>query len=249
MGPRSSSSTGTSSSSTASGRSTGSSSSSSSSSGGGWALPKQIASWYPRRGGEFLANAMAGHNVFVQDIPTRFDEVHAQHFSLVESLTITPLYTLAMVHYFSVFCQYPTRVEVLRPMLEELGHKSELQYRWLLILQAKKTPLEVVAWRGGLLLTQITLFPLWLLLSSAAPQLVHATVAFSSHILHTKYSCLKASGSSSAGGRAAVVPPFVSTAADMYAAKETFHEAQSVALPTDVVVAIIMLLLILFLAV
>ncbi|KAG5482497.1 hypothetical protein CUR178_05637 [Leishmania enriettii] len=213
----------------------------------GWALPKQIAGWYPRKGGEFLANAMAGHNAFLQDTPTRFDEVHARHFSLVEALSITPLYTLTMVHYFSVFCQYPTRVEVLKPMLEELGQKSELQYRWLLIMQAKKAPVEIIAWRCGLLISQIVLFPLWLFLSSVAPQLVHATIAFSSHILHAKYDCLRASGSGAAGGRAPVVPEFVPMAVRMYAAKEAFHEAHSAALPTDFGVVIVMLLLILFL--
>ncbi|KAG5508747.1 hypothetical protein JKF63_05245 [Porcisia hertigi] len=214
----------------------------------GWTLPRRIAEWYPRRVGEFLANTMAGHNIFIQDTPTRFDEVHAQHFSLVEGLTITPLYTLTMVHYFSVFCQYPTRIEVLRPMLDELSQKSELQYRWLLIMQAKKAPVEIVVWRCGLLTLQIVLFPIWLFLSSAAPQLVHATVSFSSHILHTKYSCLNASGSSAAGGRAAVVPEFVSKAASMYSEKETFHEAQSTALPTDIGVAIVVLLLVFYLA-
>lgn len=219
---------------------------SSSSIGNGWALPKHIASWYPRKGGEFLANTIAGHNAFIQDTPTRFDEVHARHFSLVEVLAITPLYTLAMVHYFSIFCQYPARIEVLKPMLEELRHRSELQYHWLLIIQAKRAPGEVIAWRCGLLTLQVVLFPIWLALSSAAPQLVHATVAFSNHILHTKYSCLNTSGASAAGGRAAVVPEFVSKAADMYAATETFHETQSVTLPTDFGVAIVMLLLVLF---
>ncbi|GET87398.1 hypothetical protein, conserved [Leishmania tarentolae] len=215
--------------------------------GSGWALPKSITSWYPRKGGEFLANTMAGHNAFITDLPTRFDVAHAQHFSLIEGLTITPLYTLAMVHYFSIFCQYPARVEVLKPMLEELQLKSELQYRWLLIMQARRAPGEILAWRCGLLTLQIVLFPIWLFLSSAAPQLVHATIAFSNHILHTKYSCVNASGAVAAGGRATVVPEFVSKAGDMYAAREAFHETQSVTVPTDIGVAIVMLLLLLFL--
>ncbi|AIN96919.1 hypothetical protein LPMP_160450 [Leishmania panamensis] len=229
---------------------TGRGNSSSSGFGSGWALPKQIASWYPRKVGEFLANTIAGHNTFIQDIPTRFDEVHARHFSLVEGLTITPLYTLAIVHYFSIFCQYPTRVELLKPMLDELGRKSTLQCHWLLLMQTKRTPAEIIAWRCGLLTLQFVLFPIWLFLSSTAPQLVHATIAFSSHILHTKYGCLSSSGSSSAGGRAAaaaVVPEFVLKGADMYAAMQTFHETQSVTVPTDFGVAVVMLLLILVL--
>ncbi|KAG5481968.1 hypothetical protein LSCM1_05680 [Leishmania martiniquensis] len=219
----------------------------SSSNHSGWALPKQIADWYPRKGGEFLANTLTGHNAFIKGIPTRFDEMHARHFSLIEALSITPLYTLTIVHYCSIFCQYPTRVEVLKPMLEELGQKSGLQYRWLLIMQAKKAPVEIIAWRCGLLTSQILLLPLWLFLAAAAPQLVHATIAFSSHILHAKYSCLSARESDAAGGRASVVPGFVSEAATMYAAKEAFHDAQSTALPTDFGAATVLLLLLLLL--
>lgn len=224
-----------------------SSSSSSSSSGssksnpkGKWAVPPNILKWYPRKGGEFLANCLAGHNAFIQDIPNRFDKAHARHFSLVEALTITPLYTLTMVHYFSLFCQYPTRIEVLKPMLEELGQKSDIQYRWLCVLQ-DTNPVNSIAWRCGLLTSQLLLFPVWLLLSSAAPQLVHATVSYSSKILHTKYSCI-----STAANNKTAVPAFVAKGADFYAEKETFHEAQSMALPTDFGVAIIMLVLVIY---
>ncbi|KPA77825.1 putative mitochondrial hypothetical protein [Leptomonas pyrrhocoris] len=205
-----------------------------------WSVPPSILKWYPRQAGEFLANCLTGHSAFIHDIPNRFDRAHARHFSFVEALTITPLYTLTMVHYFSLFCQYPTRVEVLKPMLEELGQKSDLQYRWLCVLQ-DTNPVSSIAWRCALLTSQLLLFPAWLLLSSAAPQLVHATVSYSCRILHTKYSCI-----STAGNRAAV-PAFVAKAADLYAERETFHEAQAMALPTDFGVAIIMLFLIIFL--
>jgi hypothetical protein len=217
-----------------------SSSTGSSSNKSGLSVPPYILKWYPRRGGEFLANCLAGHNAFIQDIPNRFDKAHARHFSLVEALTITPLYTLTMVHYFSLFCQYPTRIEVLKPMLKELGQKSDLQYRWLCVLQ-DTNPVNSIVWRCGLLTLQLLLFPVWLLLSSAAPQLVHATVSYSCKILYTKYSCI------STAKNPAAVPAFVAKGAELYGEKETFHEAQSMALPTDFGVAIIMLFLVFFL--
>ncbi|KPI89305.1 hypothetical protein ABL78_1534 [Leptomonas seymouri] len=207
---------------------------------GPWSVPSSILKWYPRRAGFFLAGCLAGHNIFINDIPKRFDKVHARHFSVVEALTITPVYTLTMVHYFSLFCQYPTRIEVLKPMLQELGHKSDIQYRWLCVLQ-DTNPVSSITWRCGLLSLQLLLFPVWLLLSAAAPQLVHATVSSSCRILHTKYSCISASGHS------APVPAFVAKAAELYAERETFHEAQAMALPTDFGVAIIMVVLVVYL--
>ena len=210
-----------------------------------WSMPASVTKWYPRQAGEFLANCLAGHNAFIHDIPNRFDKAHARHFSLVEALTITPLYTLTMVHYFSLFCQYPTRIEVLKPMLEELGRRSDIQYRWLCVLQ-DTNPVNSIAWRCGLLSLQLLFFPVWLLLSAAAPQLVHATVSYSCHILHTKYSCINSNGDS-AGGSKAVVPSFVENGAELYAETETFHEAQAMALPTDFGVAIIMVFIVIYL--
>ncbi|EPY27535.1 hypothetical protein STCU_05702 [Strigomonas culicis] len=149
--------------------------------------------WYPKEGGEFLGNFLAGHNLFITDVPKRFDKNHARHFSLVESLTMTPLFALSMVHYFSVFCQYPTRSALIPPMMTELSKKSEIQKEWLLVLQ-EKAPMDAIPWRVGMLFHQILLFPVWLMAAAAAPQLVHATMAHVNHILHTKYDCISQSG-------------------------------------------------------
>lgn len=204
---------------------------------GGFSLPASWTSWYPEKGGEFLGNTLAGHNVFIEDIPSRFDAAHARHFSLVEALTITPLFSLSMVHYFSLYCQYVSRVAVLRPMLEELSFKSEVQHQWLIAMQ-NKSPINAIAWRLGLLTLQIVTFPLWLFLSSAAPQIVHATLRHTNHILYTKYSCISSSSNKT-------TPSFVSEAAKFCSKMEGFHE-QNMRLPTDFGVAVIMLLLILF---
>lgn len=193
-----------------------------------------LLSWYPVKGGEFLGNLLAGHNMFIQDVPQRFDQKHARHFSLVEALTLTPLFTQSMVHYFSLFCQYPTRAQLLMPMMTECAKKSTLQQDWLAVLQ-KNAPVEVVAWKLALMLSQLMLFPLWLMLSAAAPQLVHATLQHTNHILATKYECISGTA-----------PAFVSANVAQCNKSEDFHR-QQINMPTDFGVATVMLLVILYL--
>lgn len=188
---------------------------------------------YPKEGGEFLGNLLAGHNLFITDVPKRFDKNHARHFSLVESLTITPLFALSMVHYFSIFCQYPTRSHLIPPMMTELSKKTEVQKEWLLVLQ-EKSPMDAIPWRVGMLMHQIILFPVWLMVAAAAPQLTHATMAHVNHILHTKYDCISQSG-----------PKFVQANVAPCGFARDFHEKQF-KIPTDFGAAIIFFLLILY---
>ncbi|CAD2212684.1 hypothetical protein AGDE_10251 [Angomonas deanei] len=187
---------------------------------------KGFASWYPNEGGVFLGNLLAGHNLFIADTPKRFDKKHARHFSLVETLTITPLFTLSMVHYFSVFCQHPERAALMPLVCLELGRKTVMQKEWIGILK-KDSPVDGLLWSVGLLSSQIVLFPLWLIVSSAAPQLVHATLNQTNHILYTKYECISEAS-----------PPFVSTNVPCCREQRDFHEKQMY-LPTDFMGAII----------
>lgn len=197
----------------------------------------KFTAWYPRQGGEFFGKLLAGHNTFIQDMPRKFDVHHARHFSLVESLTITPVFTLCMVHYFSSFCQYPGRAtDVLPGLLQELTNKTATQQKWLTELE-NRSPVDVIAWKAFLLLSQVVLFPVWLLMSALAPQLVHATALSSDRILAVKYGAL---------GAVPNMPAFISQTAQNYKAYLDFHE-NKLNLPTDFFVAVIMIMIMLFL--
>lgn len=195
---------------------------------------RKVLQWYPERGGEFIGNALAGHNVFIQDLPKKFDKQHARHFSLVEAVTITPTFTLSMVHYLSMFSQHPSRsTALLSSIFTELTEKTAAQAAWLAVLQ-QRSPLDVVAWRAVILLLQLALFPLSVMWSAAAPQLVHATLAHTNHILQTKYACIAEGG-----------PPFVTVRAAQCAQASDFHRSH-MRLPTDYGVAVVMVLLVLY---
>lgn len=81
---------------------------------------------------------------------------------------------------------------------------------------------------------QLILFPVWLLLSAIAPQLVHATVHHVNYIMYTKYECISNNA-----------PPFVEQSATRCLQAQDFHLTQS-KLPTDIGVATIMLLIVFF---
>lgn len=201
----------------------------------GAAIAQKYFSWYPVKGGEFLGNFLAGHNLFIADIPKKFDKAHARHFSLVEGLTIVPLFTLTTVHYFSTFCQFPNRARLVPPLCRELGAKTALQNEWMQVLQ-QKSPTDALAWRLAMLALQVGCYPLCLLLSCVAPQMVHATLEYTNHILATKYECI------SAGPALA----FIGANVAQCRSAEDFHR-QQVTLPTDFGAAVVLLLMVFYL--
>ncbi|KEG11098.1 hypothetical protein DQ04_02981030 [Trypanosoma grayi] len=195
---------------------------------------RQLFQWYPRKGGEFLGDMLAGHNVFIADIPRKFNAQHARHFSLVESLCITPLFTLSMVHYFSSFFLYPAQRKVIPVLMTELTQKTETMQQWLDVM-AKKSPADAIAWRAAMALTQVVLFPVWLLLSSFAPQLMHAMLERTNHITYQKCACINQEA-----------PPFVEAAMTQAREAEAFH-SQQLSIPTDYCAALLIVLLVLYL--
>ncbi|EAN91750.1 hypothetical protein C3747_90g160 [Trypanosoma cruzi] len=190
--------------------------------------------WYPRRGGEFLGDMLAGHNLFIADIPRKFDAQHARHFSLVESLCITPLFTLTMVHYFSSFFLHPKRWQMIPVLMTELARKTETQQQWMSVME-KKSPTDVVVWRASMSLMQIVLFPACLLLSSLTPQMMHAMLERTNHIVHQKLACINKDA-----------PPFVQKYMDEAREAEAFH-SQQLCITTDYLAALLIVLLVLYL--
>ncbi|ORC83600.1 uncharacterized protein TM35_000631000 [Trypanosoma theileri] len=195
---------------------------------------QRLFQWYPRKGGEFLGDLLAGHNLFIADIPRKFDAQHARHFSLVESLCITPLFTLSIVHYFSGFFLYPAQRKVIPVLMTELTRKTEAIHQWTDVM-SKKSPGDAIAWRAGLVLSQVMLFPAWLLFSSFAPQLMHATLERTNHILYQKYACITKDA-----------PPFVEKCMNEAREAEGFH-SQQLNIPTDYCAAVLIILLVLYL--
>ncbi|RNF01995.1 hypothetical protein TraAM80_06657 [Trypanosoma rangeli] len=190
--------------------------------------------WYPRRGGEFLGDMLAGHNLFIADVPRKFDAQHARHFSFTDSLCITPLFALTMVHYFSSFFLYPTRRQMFPVLMTELARKTEAQLQWMDVM-AKRSPEGVIAWRALMAVTQVVLFPAWLLLASFAPQLLHAMLERTNHILHQKLACVSKDA-----------PPFVQQYMTEAREAEAFH-SQQLCIPTDYCAALLITLLVLYL--
>lgn len=191
--------------------------------------------WYPVGAGEFLGDMIAGHNAFIQDIPKSFDAAHAKHFALVESAAIVPAFSLSIVHYFSTYCQFPSRGELVPHLQRECNDKS-LCIRFWTDKFASKQAMESVPWRIGLLTLQVTTFPFWLLLSSASPAVVHSTLLRINHIMASKYSCVSKNA-----------PPFVSTAVKSAEAAESFHRMHTHC-TTDFGAAICVLFLLWYLA-
>lgn len=191
-------------------------------------------SWYPAQGGRLIGNALAGHNLFIRDIPQKFSPDHAKHFALLESASITPLYTLSIVHYFSVFGQYPGRVTVLVPLMRQLCDKATAQHAWLHTV-AQRSPIDALSWRAGLLALQLVLFPFWLMLSAAAPQLVHSSMQHVDHILYVKYTAVSQGA-----------PAFVPERITHCLKSQDFHEQQS-RLATDLAVTTLVVFLVIYL--
>lgn len=204
---------------------------------GGVKLPdlSSYFKWYPVGAGEFLGDMIAGHNAFIQDVPKNFDAAHAKHFALVESASIVPAFTLSIVHYFSTYCQFPSRGDLIAPLQKECGEKS-LAIRFWMNQFASKQALESVPWRVGLLSLQIATFPFWLLLSSASPAVVHCTLLRINHIMASKYACVSKNA-----------PPYVTTAGKSAEAAEGFHRGHTHC-TTDFGAAICVLLLLWYLS-
>lgn len=196
-------------------------------------MPK-MPSFSPKKIGDFLGDMIAGHNLFIADIPKQFDQAHAKHFAFVEGLASVPALTLTIVHYFSMFCQYSTRVQLLPPLQDELLSKARSMNFWLDQF-ARREALQSVPWRVGILTAQVATFPVWLLLSSASPAVVHATMERVNHIMSSKYQCIDKRA-----------PPFVATHQHATARAEEFHRLQT-HLPTDIGAAVMLLLIFLYL--
>ncbi|KAH9584214.1 hypothetical protein LSM04_004041 [Trypanosoma melophagium] len=195
---------------------------------------QRLFQWYPRKGGGFLGDLLAGHNLFIADIPRKFDAQHARHFSLVESLCLTPLFTLSIVQYFSGFFLYPARRQVIPVLMTELTRKTETIHQWTDVM-GKSSPGDAIVWRAGLVLSQVMLFPLWLLLSAFAPQLMHATLERTNHILYQKCACISKGA-----------PPFVEKCMNEAREAEVFH-TQQLNTPTDYCTAVLIVALVLYL--
>nr|CCC92321.1 conserved hypothetical protein [Trypanosoma congolense IL3000] len=189
---------------------------------------------YPRNGGEFLANMLVGHNVFIADQPRKYDVHSARHFSLIESLTIVPLFTLSMVHYFSTFLLFPGRSAMVTVLMTQLTHKAEGEQRWLNVL-SEKSPGDAILWRVAMLLSHIVLFPIFLILSAAAPQLTHATLERANEILYQKYACISKGA-----------PPFVEKCMEDARSAASYH-SQQLSISTDYTAAAVIVLLVLYL--
>ncbi|KAG8343331.1 hypothetical protein ERJ75_001231700 [Trypanosoma vivax] len=194
----------------------------------------RLTSWYPRGGGEFIGDILAGHSAFIADQARRFNVSTARHFSLVESLTITPLFALAIVHYFSCFLLFPRREKTLAMLMDELTRKTAMQQKWHNVL-VEKSPADAVAWRVAMLISQITLFPFFILLSAIAPQLTHATLERTNNILYQKYASISAHS-----------PPFVEKSMNDVREAAAFH-SQQLGIATDYTAGVIVILLVLYL--
>ncbi|RHW73006.1 hypothetical protein DPX39_040061300 [Trypanosoma brucei equiperdum] len=195
---------------------------------------RRLFSQYPRNGGEFLGNLLVGHNVFIADQPRKYDVCHARHFSLLESLNIVPLFTLTVVHYFSTFLLFPSRRNMIPVLMTELTNKSKMEQEWLEALAAK-SPADAVAWRAAMLLSHLVLFPMFLILSAIAPQLVHATLERTNEILYQKYASISTGA-----------PTFVKKCMEDARDASTYHSMQ-LNISTDYVAALIIVVLVLYL--
>jgi hypothetical protein len=186
-----------------------------------WA--KGLLSWNPVRVGEFL-----------QDIPKKFDKAHAKHFAVVESASIVPVFALSVVHYFSMYTQYPDRAALLPKLQQEAAEKTNSIKFWLDNF-ARHNAAESIPWRIGLLGMQVVTFPLWLLVASASPAVVHSTLLRIDHIMSSKYQCISNSA-----------PAFVAQHAKSTELSEDFHRTLT-HVPTDFGAAAFLLLLIWYL--
>lgn len=191
-------------------------------------------SFNPVKAGDFLGDMIAGHNAFIQDIPKKFDNAHAKHFALVESVAIVPVFALSIVHYVSAFTQFPERSQELPRLQQEAAEKTNSIIFWLDIFAKQNAPASL-GWRVGLLGLQIVTFPLWLVVASSSPAIVHCTLHRVNHIMSSKYECVQANG-----------PEFIRRHARLTETSEQFHRSRTHT-PTDFAAAAVLLLLIWYL--
>jgi hypothetical protein len=195
---------------------------------------KGFLSFNPTKAGDFLGDMIAGHNAFIQDIPKKFDAAHAKHFALVESAAIVPVFALSMVHYFSAYTQFPDRAQLLPKLQQETTEKTNSIVFWLSVFANQNAPASI-GWRLGLLTMQVATFPLWLLVASASPAIVHSTMSRVDHIMSSKYQCVQTNA-----------PEFIGRHARLTELSEDFHKSKT-HMPTDFAAAAVILFLIWYL--
>ena len=177
---------------------------------------------YPRKIGDGLAEGLVGNSAFIKDVPKGFDKEHARHFFLVEGVAIMPLYTLSIVHYFSSFCKYGERKDLIVPLQAQQAESLASIHFWLDQLD-KKNPTEGVLVRTLFLAMQVVTFPFWLVLATTAPPVCHCFQEHANSILATKYAAISNKS-----------PPFVDKRGRQCELGQGFHNANSL-IKTDMV--------------
>ena len=193
-----------------------------------------VFKWYPRDLGAGLAEGVIGHNIFVANTPQQFDGSHARHFMLIECLAAVPLFCVTTVHYVSTFCLYPGRVSLLPGLHNELANRSKAIAFWNEHV-TKLQPQVAISFRGSMLLMQVMTLPLWMVLATTSPAVVHCMLEKSNEILAAKYGVMEKKG-----------PSTIEQLRGLTEKAQEYHQAHCL-IKTDVVAAIFLMLFILFL--